>query len=291
MPFFSVIIPTYNRSAQLITAIHSILSQNFRDFEVIVVDDGSTDNTRDQVRELIDHRVQYLYKRNEERSIARNYGVRQSRGRYINFLDSDDVFYPNHLQEAIKLVKLKNYPETIHLGYELIDQNGKTVRQQNNFDNIFDKLIQENILHANATFIRRDIALEYTFIPSKHAVISEDWYLWLRLVCRFPLHYSSTITSAVIDHDQRSLHTINPNKLIKSTQVIIDHLNEDTVFLEKYGKRVKYFYANMYTLVTLVLALSKNRKRQVVYYLYRALRWDWRVAGRQRFLASVKHLF
>ena len=290
MPFFSIVIPTYNRSVQLLEGMQSVLSQSFRDFEMIIVDDGSTDDTASVVKKINDPRIRYYWKENEERSIARNYGIKRAKGKYINFLDSDDMLYPNHFQEAIKLIESKNYPETIHLGYELIDQKGKVIRRQDNFDDVFDKLIRENILHSNAMFIRRDVALAYSFIPSKYAIISEDWYLWLRLICRFPLHYSCTITSAIIEHEQRSLRSIDPSKLIRSTQVIIEHLNRDAIFLKRYGERVKYFYANMYTLITLVLALSKSKKHRVFYYLYQALRWDWRVIGRRRFLASIKHL-
>ena len=177
------------------------------------------------------------------------------------------------------------------MGYELVDENGDVIHQQNNFENVNERLIRENILHGNAIFIRRDILSEYIFIPDKRATISEDWYLWLRLICRFPFYSSPTITSAIVEHKQRSLREISPDKLICSTKVIVDYLNQDTVFIEKYGKRVRYFYANMYTLVTLVLALSKNRKREVIYYLYRALKCDWKVIGRRRFLASIKHFF
>ena len=288
---FSIIMPTYNRASLLPRAVNSVLAQNYKNFELIIVDDGSTDNTKEVVQGYSDFRIRYYKKENEERSIARNYGIRQSRGQYVNFLDSDDIFYSNHLEEADKLIKLKSSPELAHMSYELVDKNGDTLHQQNNFENIADKLIRENILHGNAIFIRKDILSEYSFIPDRRAVISEDWYLWLRLISRFPFYTSPVVTSAIIEHEQRSLREVSPDKLIRSTQVIIDYLNRDKVFLKKYGKQVRYFYANMYTLVTLVLALSKNRKQEVLYYLCKALQWDWRVVVRRRFLASIKHLF
>jgi len=96
-PFFSIILPTFNRASYLEKAIGSVLSQTFEDFELIIVDDGSTDNTRTVVENWQDDRLNYFFKQNEERSIARNFGIARAHGRYVNFLDSDDYFYPHHL--------------------------------------------------------------------------------------------------------------------------------------------------------------------------------------------------
>ena len=110
--FFSIVIPTYNRGELLSNAINSILSQEFSDFEVIVVDDGSTDNTRELVEDLVkkNQSIKYFFKINEERSIARNYGIMRALGRYISFLDSDDLLYVNHLKVAYDLLKRNTFP-------------------------------------------------------------------------------------------------------------------------------------------------------------------------------------
>lgn len=95
MPFFSVIIPTYNRSNFIVATITSVLEQNFEDFEVLVIDDGSTDNTKEIIERILqkDKRVKYFYKTNAERGAARNFGVQESNGKFLIFLDSDDLFY------------------------------------------------------------------------------------------------------------------------------------------------------------------------------------------------------
>lgn len=95
-PKVSVIIPTYNRAHLVEKAIQSVLDQTFPDFEVIVVDDGSTDNTRKVVSQFKD-KVRYIYQDNKGRSAARNCGMRHSRGQYITFLDSDDHYLPDKL--------------------------------------------------------------------------------------------------------------------------------------------------------------------------------------------------
>src|SRR5258708_37950971 len=114
MPFFSVIIPTYNRAPLIKATVLSVLKQHFEDFEIILVDDGSTDDTEDIVNNLNEPRVMYLKKENEERGAARNAGVKIAKGKYITFLDSDDRFYPEHLAEAHKFIIDQNYPAIFH---------------------------------------------------------------------------------------------------------------------------------------------------------------------------------
>lgn len=103
MPRFSVIIPTYNRSLLLKEAIDSVLSQSFQDYEIIVVDDGSTDNTRILIKEY-GEKIHYYYQDNQGPGIARNLGINNAAGEFITFLDSDDLWFPwtlKVLNEAI----------------------------------------------------------------------------------------------------------------------------------------------------------------------------------------------
>ena len=98
--FFSIIIPTYNRSGFLSKAIESIIVQRCEDWELIIVDDGSTDDTKKTVQEFLekDSRIRYIFQENQERSAARNNGIKHANGDWICFLDSDDVYLTNHLE-------------------------------------------------------------------------------------------------------------------------------------------------------------------------------------------------
>jgi glycosyltransferase involved in cell wall biosynthesis len=290
-PFFSIIIPTYNRAAFIAQAIETVLIQTFKDFEVIVVDDGSTDQTAQMVRTICDSRVRYFKKENQERSIARNFGIAHATGKYINFLDSDDRFYPHHLKTAYRLLSSNNFPEVGHLGFESITSDGRILFQQNNFDeHLPQRMIRENIMHCNAIFIRKDVALKYTFIQSELAVISEDWYVWMRLLARFKIHFDNTITSSVVEHQHRSLNQINVDKLIASTEMIVAELKKDVEFKRVFLSKMGCFFADQYTLVTLLLALNKDKKEKIYYYLRKAILEDASVILRKRFLASVKYM-
>src|SRR5262245_27326295 len=103
MPRVSVIIPTFNRADLIGETVESVLSQTFDDFEIIIVDDGSTDSTKEVIRRF-DGPINYLYQENRGLSCARNRGFDASSGDYVCFLDSDDVWNPRMLERQVSLL-------------------------------------------------------------------------------------------------------------------------------------------------------------------------------------------
>ncbi len=118
-PFFSVIICTYNRSRLLPRALKSLQKQTFKDFEVIVVDDGSTDNTKVVVKKYPGLKY-YQQKENRGVGAARNLGIKKSKGKFITFLDSDDEYLPKHLE--IRNKKMQRYSDVdfFYNGYKIV---------------------------------------------------------------------------------------------------------------------------------------------------------------------------
>lgn len=102
MPKVSIVIPTYNRSSLLKQALESCLQQTYRDFEIIVADDGSTDDTREAIESLNSDKIKYTYQSNRGRSIARNRAIKSASGEYITFLDSDDLYLPQKLEVEVR---------------------------------------------------------------------------------------------------------------------------------------------------------------------------------------------
>lgn len=119
MTAISVIIPTHDRSALLAEAIQSILAQTWRDFEVIVVDDGSTDDTSKVVRHIGDSRVRYLYAEHGERSVARNRGLEAAKGEYITFMDDDDLCLSHRLECQALFLNENDQAEMVSSGFYL----------------------------------------------------------------------------------------------------------------------------------------------------------------------------
>lgn len=129
MPLFSVIIPTYNRECMIGETIQSVLSQTHQDFEIIVVDDGSEDATKEVVDSFHSDKIQYYYQQNQGAQVARNYGLLKATGEYVCFLDSDDVWLPSFLENM--LLEFKNEDTSCvycQLGYV---KNGNIIAADN----------------------------------------------------------------------------------------------------------------------------------------------------------------
>lgn len=109
MPFFSVIIPLYNKEKHIKQTLESVLNQTFQDFEVIVIDDGSTDSSEKEVLSVQNSKIRIFTIENRGVSFARNYGIEKSEGNLIAFLDADDYWYPNHLEDLYSLYQ--KYPK------------------------------------------------------------------------------------------------------------------------------------------------------------------------------------
>ena len=152
-PFFSIIIPTYNRANFIKKTMQSILNQSYTNFEIIVIDDGSTDNTKEIIDSIDDIRIQYYFQENKERGAARNFGTKKAKGKYITFLDSDDLFMPTHLEQAFKFIKLNN-PNIFHQQYQISDE-GKTKKIIITTP-IQKALIKGNPLSCMGVFIMRE---------------------------------------------------------------------------------------------------------------------------------------
>jgi len=288
MIFFSVVIPTYNRAELIAQAIRAVLEQTFSDFEIIVVDDGSTDDTADVVGRFQDPRVHYFKKENSERGAARNFGAVRATGKYINFFDSDDLMYPHHLTVAHDFALANGQPEFFNVGYDILDDSGKCLGRETNFNyDLADRLIVTNFLGCDSVFVRQDIFRNNLFNEDRRMASSEDWELWLRMISRYPLHSCDTITLALSNHSARSLFTISPDKILERDTIMTNHLLQDNAFVMKFRKQIPLFKADRFTFFALHMALAGNRKKDTLHYLVRSLISSPQVLKRKRFWASL----
>jgi len=208
-PFFSVVIPTYNRAAFIVSTIQSVLAQSFKAFEILVVDDGSTDATAEVIRSsLIDKRIKYLPKENAERGAARNYGFQHSLGRYVLFLDSDDWWLPQHLVVLHQAIEEQKYPDFIASKFNL-ERAGKQVPS----DLVslpagyygLELLLHGNPLACNFA-VRRQNAQLVLFEEDRQYASVEDWMFLLQNMQHDNTFYLvDAVTLVMNDHDTRSM--------------------------------------------------------------------------------------
>ena len=189
MPKVSVIIPTYNRAHLVGNAIQSVLDQTFPDFEIIVIDDGSIDNTREVVSKYGEE-VIYIYQDNKERSVARNNGMKHAKGQYITFLDSDDLYLPDKLQVQVELME-RNHEYGMSYSYSVwFDEKGKYLHTwRDNLDGwIFPEMMRakHNKITVPSVMIRR-IVLDRVGYFNESVNICEDYEFWCRVAKKYPV--------------------------------------------------------------------------------------------------------
>jgi glycosyltransferase involved in cell wall biosynthesis len=284
--FFTVIIPTYNRAKLIKKTIDSVLAQDYPNFEIIVVDDGSIDNTEEVIKEIGSPKIHYYWKKNEERSVARNFGIKKAQGDYVTFLDSDDVLYPNHLSEAKKLIEKEN-PPVFHINYSIQKLDGSILNRRNNYKHgINSALYSGNVLSCAGVFLSKPVALANPFNEDPRIISSEDWELWLRIGAVYEFKYSPVVTSCLIEHPDRSVHKITKDQLISSIDALIEGLQKDKNFMSKSRHKLNAIKAHM-SLHMAYKLLFNDMPYKALVYLVEALRIDFISTIRQRLFYGV----
>lgn len=192
-PLISVIIPTYNRAWAIKEAIDSILAQEYSRFEIIVVDDGSTDETQ-QILEAYTADISIIHQRNKGVSAARNRGVDSASGQWVAFLDSDDLWLPKKLAAQVEF--FRDHPDALICQTEEIwIRNGIRVnpgkRHQKPSGMIFEPSLELCLVSPSAVMIRRELFDEVGLFDESLPAC-EDYDLWLRISCRYPVHLIDT---------------------------------------------------------------------------------------------------
>ena len=184
MAFVSVIIPTYNRSTEVLRAINSVLNQTYKDFELIVVDDGSTDETELLLAEFVKLGLLKYYKNsNQGVSAARNFGVSTTLSSWLAFLDSDDEWLPNKLQLQVDYIRSNSSCNIVYT-QEIWIRNGVRVNQriihQKYGGWIFDQCIQQCLIAPSSVMLRATLFHEMGGFDQNFQVC-EDYDLWLKI--------------------------------------------------------------------------------------------------------------
>jgi glycosyltransferase involved in cell wall biosynthesis len=202
MPFFSIIITVYNKEAHIEVTLNSVLTQTFQDFEIIVINDGSTDTSLEIVSTFKDKRIQIINKKNEGASSARNLGIKTSQGNYIALLDGDDIWSPDHLTNLNKLIASNPNCGLYCTAYETFYYNKKIVKA--NFLGIVDDfsgIVSDYFLHSlidgialtSAVVIPKQIIERYgNFNP--HFRSGQDTDLWIRIALKETIAFTSKIS-------------------------------------------------------------------------------------------------
>ncbi len=223
MPAVSVVVTAYNAERWIEETIRSVLAQTWRDLELVVVDDGSTDATA-QIVKRYGAPVRYLHQENQGQPAARNAGIRAARGRYVAFLDADDLWLPTKLERQMSLFEDDPDLAWCYTDAFLFDsKTGRTMQTASQANSLHEGDILRPLLLANfiaspTPVVRRDVFEEVGYFDQAPAVRGgggEDWDMWLRIAARHPiglvraplakyrLHHTSMTQAMDLDHALR----------------------------------------------------------------------------------------
>lgn len=232
-PKVSVIIPTYNREKFIGAAIKSVLDQTYKDFEIIVIDDGSTDGTADVVKEFNSEKIRYIYQSNQGRSRARNHALELAQGRYIAFLDSDDMYLPEKLGMQVDFMDRRPDCGMVYTSAYCIDENG------NSLPHVYEAKVSGWIYKDIAFFVPVTITLPT--VMARHEVFEavggfdenmerfEDTDMWRRISKTFQIGAMGTFTCLLRTHIENSLITQNPERILAAVEYYVRKIEREDV--------------------------------------------------------------
>ena len=207
-PLISVVIPVFNREKMIEKTLQSVINQTFEDFEIIVVDDGSYDGTReilDRLSNSYPQKMLLIKQRNEGVSSARNAGIAGARGRYIAFCDSDDLWITTKLEEQIKVMQEKKWD--VCQVEEVWIRNGKRVnsmkKHQKPSGDVFIPSLELCLVSPSATMLKKEV-LNDVGLFDETLQACEDYDLWLRIALKYSIHlYEKPLIQKIGGHEDQ----------------------------------------------------------------------------------------
>lgn len=267
-PFFSVVIPLYNHERYVLEAIESVLAQTDTDFELIVVDDGSTDGSRAVVEELDDPRISYFFQENQGAHAAINRGIELARGEWVAILNSDDVFRPERLRVAREHIQTDPSMGALFTGYDFIGEDSAVVRAAAEIEErwthpkasmsdeayalitekeeIVLRLLGGNFLHSTSNLIARREVLDAVGPFSSYRYV-HDYDYFLRLAMHEKIVVDPGVLLQYRLHEGNTLSEDAAQSVYETGLVLVDFLSrhplsvfarEDVLFFEAY----RYLY-------------------------------------------------
>lgn len=210
MPCFSIIIPVYNKVNFIENTLQSVFQQSFTDYEIILINDGSTDDSESKILTFNDPRIHYYSKKNEGVSETRNLGIEKAKSEFVTFLDADDYWYPNFLEEMFLLIK--KFPEQSVFSAAIEIENTKTVIpssysiekiNDNVIVNYFEASHKESVLFTSCAVFHKNVFEKVgKFDPLIKS--GQDTDLWIRIGLIYPIVFSFKILTRYI-YDPNSL--------------------------------------------------------------------------------------
>jgi len=267
-PFFSVIIPLYNKEKFIKNTIQSVLNQEFNDFEILIINDGSTDSSLKQLEAFSDSRITIFDQENQGVSVARNFGLAQAKGKYICFLDADDYWYPHFLSQMYKYIKLLPEQKVFTSAFEFEIQNKiipcvysmkKTADYQ--IVDYFDASRKKHpVIGTSTSVFHRDVFEKSGDFDARFRS-GQDSDLWIRVGLHFPVVFIWKIAARYV---------YDPQGISRNRKKIAEKMDySHYVTIEKNDPKLKKFLDRRRFALVIESKLHRNKNdfKKICYHI------------------------
>ncbi|TYS59867.1 glycosyltransferase [Sutcliffiella horikoshii] len=238
----SVIIPCFNSEKWIIETIDSVLNQTYSNIEIIVVDDGSTDNTKDVISNY-SKRIKYIYQQNKGPSVARNLGIKKSKGKYVAFLDSDDLWESNKLEKQVEFLENNQNIALVFSNVKVINEKGEYLyTHYNNIPKDKKEIITAfflgKITMNTPTIVAHKKAIQKVGGFQEHLPVREDHFLLMNMVDNFNIyHFKEPLVKRRINEGSLS-SVVDPDKVFHMLESFVTISMKEFPYLEKYKRNI-----------------------------------------------------
>ena len=284
---FSIIVPTYNRPELLKRSLQYILASSYENYEIIVINDGGSEKTEKVVKGLCSDKIQYYWKQNEQKGIAKNFGFSHAIGDYVLSFDDDDLMYKDFLSTAYKNITENNYPDLYYQGYEIVDMKGKYVSSPQHISSSELDIFSGNPFSNNGMFIKKEVCELPLYLPRKDFTLSADWLLWIKMLNKYKCVINNEVTHGVTVHPERGSASANIAQYENNLTIFESELKRNKWGTPSELKKAIGYY-NTYVALFLTLGGKKSKGMK---YLLRGIKISPREMFSRRFLAIIKHMF
>ncbi|MDZ8224906.1 MULTISPECIES: glycosyltransferase family A protein [unclassified Nostoc] len=244
MPKVTVIIPAYNAMTYLPETLDSVLKQRFTDFEVLIINDGSTDSIVTWVSKITDYRVKLISQENQGLSAARNTGIVHAQGEYVAFLDADDLWEPTKLEKQVHCLDSKPEVGLVYTWTLLVDQQGistGTVTASHTEGNIWEKLLLGDIIGSGSSAMIRRSCFETVGLFDTELSSIEDCDMWVRIAAIYPF---AVIKEVLVYYRQHFTNMSKDyNKMMQNSRLKIEKKFQNVPFELLYLRPRAYGHA------------------------------------------------
>ncbi|MFA6866939.1 MAG: glycosyltransferase family 2 protein [Clostridia bacterium] len=275
---FSVVIPLYNKEKHITRAIFSVINQTYKEFEIIVIDDGSTDNSVEEVIKLKDARIRLIKQKNCGVSSARNKGINESKYKFIGFLDADDSWEPTFLETIKNLIEKYPRSKAYATSYNIMKDDMNVISSpatkiiKHNWEGIIDDYFKYSLyfpmISASSVVVMKSVFKELGGFPL-NIRRGEDLHMWCRIALNFDIAYSNQIQATYFYNSEN--RACNNNAVLEDT---FANQAEEMLLEEKKKRKIstsfeEYMIKEIIIKATLLIDNNKRKEARQLLYKYR----------------------